>query len=245
VSTLEPLTIGALRAACADPFLRWSVPDDGVLGAWYDGHNLVVARDRALRRPARGPWLLALGEEGSDLARVAEQASAWLGRPPTGVTVSAAAYDALPDWSLRVRGRWDYMLTEVMPEAAGPDVVEVRDGAAINGLLDLANADAFSRPGDPDVHTWLGVYDDGGLACVGALTLTVNGGPHLRAVTTHPGRRGHGLGTAVSAALTRHGLQRLGPEVTLGVYSDNATAITLYERLGYRRIHRLVSAAAP
>jgi ribosomal protein S18 acetylase RimI-like enzyme len=244
VSTLEPVSIGALRAACADPFLRWSVPDDGFLGAWYDGRNLVVARDRALRRPAPGPWLLALGE-GRELATVAEEASSSLGRAPTGVTVSASAYDALPDWSLRVRGRWDYMLTDVMPDPVGVDVVAVRDDEAINGLLDLANADAFSRPGDPDVHTWLGVYDHGALACVGALTLTVNGGPHLRAITTHPDRRGRGLGTAVSAELTRRGLQRLAPEVTLGVYSDNVTAITLYERLGYRRIHRLVSAAAP
>lgn len=122
---------------------------------------------------------------------------------------------------------------------------EVYDEAAIDELLDHGNAEAHARPGDPAIVNWLGVYDDVGLACVGALTVTANGGAHLRAITTAPRARRQGLGWAVGAALTVRGLRDVSPEVTLGVYTDNAAAIALYSRLGYSKVHRLVSSAAP
>jgi ribosomal protein S18 acetylase RimI-like enzyme len=244
---LEEVSLAQLRADTSDPFLRWSVPDAGLLGAWRVGASLAVARTRSSRMTRPAPWVLMLGER-AELAEIVESLPQLLGETPGGVTVSAAAYPLVPadDWGLRVRGRWDYMVTGV-PPAVPEDVVvqEVNDTAAINELLDAGNADAHVRPGDPSIACWLGAHDDLGLTCVGALTVTDNGGAHLRAITTAHRARRQGLGWAVSAALTVRGLRDVSPEVTLGVYSDNLAAIALYSRLGYARVHRLVSAATP
>jgi ribosomal protein S18 acetylase RimI-like enzyme len=242
---VEEVSLAQLQEDTNDPLLRWSVPESGLLGAWRVGESLAVARTRGLRIEMPAPWVLLLGEP-AELAPLVESLPDLLGQPPGGVTVTAAAYPLIPDerWGLRVRGRWDYMVTATPP--AVPDdvlVQEVYDEAAINDLLDEGNADAFARPGEPGISTWLGVHDDQGLACVGALTVTENGGAHLRAITTAHRARRQGLAWAVSAALTVRGLRDVSPEVTLGVYTDNAGAIALYSRLGYSRVHRLVSAA--
>ncbi|MGH3472983.1 MAG: GNAT family N-acetyltransferase [Nocardioidaceae bacterium] len=228
-----------------DAFLRWSVTSSEVLGAWRAGSDAVLIRNSATRHLRRGPSLIGIGPGGDQLAELARTAAAQCRVTPRGVTVCASAYDGLPlDWGLRVRGRWDYMVAEVAP-AVAPEhqVVRIDAGSEVDALLDLANPDAHARPGDADIAYWLGVRDQAGLACVGALAVTANGGAHLRAISTRPQARGRGLGSAVSAELTRRGLNEISPQVTLGVYSDNAGAIRVYERLGYRRVHRFVSAA--
>jgi ribosomal protein S18 acetylase RimI-like enzyme len=244
---VEEVSLARLQEETSDPFLRWSVPESGLLGAWRVGESFAVARTRGLRIEMPAPWVLLLGEPG-ELSLLVKSLPDLLGQPPGGVTVTAAAYPLIPDdrWGLRVRGRWDYMVTSTPPAVPeGVLVQEVHDQAAIGELLDEGNADAFARPGEPGIATWLGVHDDQGLACVGALTVTDNGGAHLRAITTAQRARRQGLAWAVSAALTVRGLRDLSPEVTLGVYTDNAAAIALYCRLGYSRAHRLVSAAVP
>ena len=52
-------------------------------------------------------------------------------------------------------------------------------------------------------------------------------------VTPPPAAAGQGLGTSVSAALTRRALAVCGT-ATLGVYVDNAPALAVYDRLGFR-----------
>ncbi len=256
---MEAVSLTELREHTDDPFLRWSVPDSGLLGAWRVGDSFAVARTRGLRRSPQlsdnsagvlampAPWVLLLGTP-AELGRVIEELLDLLGETPGGVTVSAPAYPLVPDerWGLRVRGRWDYMVTASSP--AVPEdvrVQEVYDAEAINELLDEGNTAAHARPGDPGIAEWLGVYDDLGLVCVGALTVTENGGAHLRAITTALRARRLGLAWTVSAALTMRGLRDVSPEVTLGVYTDNAAAIAMYSRLGYARAHRLVSSALP
>ena len=161
--------------------------------------------------------------------------------------MSADAYDLIPaGWALAARGHWDYMATSTVPEVPRGVEIEVVDHVdVINAVLDADNADAHARPGDPDVECWLGIAEGSAMACVGALVTTHNGGGHLRAITTLRHARGRGYGSALSAALTRRGLERLSPEVTLGVYSDNVGAIRLYEHLGYRLVHHFISAARP
>ena len=155
------------------------------------------------------------------------------------MSAEAAAYDALPEaWRFPVQGHWHWMLTHDAPPAhpLEPSVVEVEDAGAIDALLDVANPGSFARPGARGVECWLGVRDPdapGALLAVGALYRDPSGAGHLRSVTTHPASAGRGLGTAVSVALTRRALARSGT-ATLGVYVDNAPALAVYDRLGFR-----------
>jgi GNAT superfamily N-acetyltransferase len=243
----EEVSLADLRDETADPFLRWHVPDAGLLGAWRVGNGVAVARDRGHRSGLPAPWVMLLGDA-FELAPFAVGLPHLLGATPGGVTVSAGAYPRIPAtaWGLRERGRWDYMVTATPPAVpADVGVQEVEDVAAIDALLDEGNATAHARPGDPGIACWLGVYDGEGLACVGALTVTENGGAHLRAITTATRARRQGLAAAVSAALTARGLRDVSPEVTLGVYTHNVGAVALYRQLGYRRVHHFVSAAVP
>ena len=48
-------------------------------------------------------------------------------------------------------------------------------------------------------------------------------------------------GGSFSARLTRLGLDTVSPLVTLGVYTDNAAAISVYRRLGYHHDRSWVS----
>jgi predicted GNAT family acetyltransferase len=60
-------------------------------------------------------------------------------------------------------------------------------------------------------------------------------------VATAGDTRGRGLGTAVTAWLTRRLLEEGTGWVTLAMYSDNPAARRLYQRLGFVRAHELTS----
>ena len=229
-----------------DAFLRWGVHDASVRGCWGLGSSVALVHDRAPRPRLPGPWAILLGRP-DELRLLIDAVPGLIGETPLGVTMSAAAYHLVPaSWGLATRGHWDYMVTSVAPAAPmGLRIDVVEDHDQLHAVLDADNPDAHARPGDDDVHSWLGIADDEGMACVGALAVSQNGGAHLRAITTLARARGRGYGAALSAALTRRGLEQISSEVTLGVYSDNAGAIRLYERLGYRLVHHFTSAAAP
>ncbi len=73
---------------------------------------------------------------------------------------------------------------------------------------------------------------------------TAAGAGHLTGIVVDPAHRGQGLGTAVTAGLTRAAIERPArmPGVsTLGMYSDNDSARPLYRRLGYRSAHAFSS----
>lgn len=227
-----------LVATSEHPFVRHQVdPTDTVLVLAL-GDALVIDGNRNRTAPSDGrPALWCLGPA-ADLARLAHLAVDRVGEPGR-VSAEAAAYDALPEaWRFPVQGHWHWMLTNDGPPAhpLEPRVVEVTEAAAIDALLDVANPGSFARPGARGVECWLGVCDLGSadtLLAVGALYRDPSGAGHLRSVTTHPAAAGRGLGTAVSAALTRRALDRSGT-ATLGVYVDNAPALAVYERLGFR-----------
>jgi ribosomal protein S18 acetylase RimI-like enzyme len=199
------------------------------------GDALVIDGNRNRTGPSDGsPSLWCLGPT-DDLARLAALAADLIDEPGR-VSVEAAAYDVLPDtWRLPVSGHWHWMLTHDAPppHPLEPSVVEVADAALIDGLLDVANPGSFARPGSRGVECWLGIPGDDGLLAVGALYRDPSGAGHLRSVTTHPAAAGRGLGTAVSAALTRRALAVSGT-ATLGVYVDNGPALAVYDRLGFR-----------
>jgi GNAT superfamily N-acetyltransferase len=61
-------------------------------------------------------------------------------------------------------------------------------------------------------------------------------------VVVHPARRGHGLGRAVSAAVTRSLLDASFEHIVLNVRRDNPAAVQTYRKLGYRKVSAFVEA---
>jgi ribosomal protein S18 acetylase RimI-like enzyme len=227
----------------------WRLRDSVVVEQSHDRHG----------NPVTAPVLVALGDA-DDVAVLLDEVGRRLRcRRPGFVSVEASAFTRLPaGWSYAQANRWDSMWTdEPPPRVLGEAAVEVvEDEAEVQALLDVANPGSHGRPGDPRIRTWLGLRDAkgatggaagdagdaGDVVAVGALAEAPQSAvAHVRGVSTHPQHRGRGLGTAVSAALTRRGLDTISPLVTLGVYTSNTTAISIYRRLGYRHDRSFVS----
>ncbi|MBM6399407.1 GNAT family N-acetyltransferase [Phycicoccus sp. MQZ13P-5] len=107
---------------------------------------------------------------------------------------------------------------------------------------DRAEATAFLEAHSPRTHgqpfarsgqLWLGVRDDDGslLACGGSEPSEA-GTPTLAGIAVATDRRRSGLGAAVTAALTRRGVEEAGA-CALGMFADNDSARRVYERLGF------------
>jgi GNAT superfamily N-acetyltransferase len=141
---------------------------------------------------------------------------------------------------------WDLLWATgpVPPHPAGDRVVPIADSAAMNELLDVAFPDSGVRPDSTHVLGWYGIWADGTLVACAADRSTRAAGVEavglIGGVAVHPVHRRAGLGSAITAELTRR-LQQTYELVALGVDAHNDTAIRLYERLGYAGRHRVTS----
>src|SRR5690606_17317008 len=118
-----------------------------------------------------------------------------------------------------------------------------RDAAAIRDCLAVANPDTSAHPDQPS--SWFGVRARRG-HLLGVVSARAEGGPradveswHLQGLAVLPEERGAGLGTALTAAVMRAGLERrgladAGSWVSLGMYADNDPARRVYDLLGFR-----------
>jgi ribosomal protein S18 acetylase RimI-like enzyme len=245
VDTVTTATVAELHEVHGGPFVRHQLTTDTVRAIWRRGDAMVVDQHRDRHgRHVDDPVLYCFGTA-DGLAPLLAEVSRKLSAPPARLSIEAHAEAALPRrWRHAHASRWDAMWTDRMPGPVPGEerVVVVSDDAEINELLDRANPDTHGRPGDPGMRTWVGVRKGAELVAVGALsTVVVTGIAHLRGVSTLPRLRGRGLGTAVSARLTRMGLDSVSPLVTLGVYTGNAAAIAVYRRLGYHHDRSFVS----
>jgi len=210
-----------------------------VIDDWSDGSVSVLH----LQNP-RGHSLVVLADPGTDSRQVARAVDAAI--PQVRVSGVASLRLAVPQpveqliaaghqpasWS-----RWEWMHATTAPPAT-PARAHVRwlddcDLPAVSAFLTEHSPRSHAAPGDPDIRGWAGSRDGSGLTCVGAVVQSRAGFPHLRAITTATHLRGRGLGEAVTSFLTAASLAT-SEVVTLGLYSDNAVARRLYERLGYR-----------
>ena len=241
-AAVKETTVAELLASTADPFVRHHVDPALVRAVWTLGDAVVVSGGRG--RPGEvtpGPVFTCVGPAADLVPLMAAVATSE--PPPWRVTNSIAVDAQVPaGWARPGVHGWHWMLTETCPdESAAADTVVVTDADEIDAVLDVSLADSFARPGAPGIETWVGVRREGRLLGVGALMRLPRGAGHLRGIGVLPEARGRGIGTAISAALTRRGIAT-GPGVcTLGVYTDNPTAIAMYERLGYRTVHTFTS----
>lgn len=171
---------------------------------------------------------------------------------PQRVTLPRGTVEVLvrtaPAVAARLRGGadWEWMWTDTAPDLQPGEGRVVRldacDHPAVAALLAVASPRSSAAAGDPRVERWVGVRDEvgglrGALVAAAANEPVAPPVPHLASIATHPGRRGEGLGAAVTSALTRALLAEGSQAVTLGMYSDNAVARRMYARLGFRCDH--------
>lgn len=245
----------------ADPYIRYAVPDpptgavvalDGVVAVERSGRHrrsMAVIPTPPGRQPgdlaAAGTEPAAAGTEPA--AAVAEMLLALrpvlaeLGIGSLSVPQRYAGTLAR-HYRLGPGGDWDWMWTTTVPAPLpGEDRIVVLDDAAdaeeIREFTRAHNPRVWTEVGTGRVQDWVGLRDrDGALLAIGGAEREATGIPHLAGIVTHLERRGQGLGTLVSAALTRMAL-REHPACTLGMFSDNAPARAVYHRLGYRTAH--------
>lgn len=229
-----------------DPFLRWSLSEEQAASALIGEGAVVVERHRKGRHalflvpiPGRDATafestLVAAG------ALIDERGVNSLSVPQHYGNLLATHYD------LGDGGNWDWMWVTEVPDARVPEhdlatqlviLDDASDAEEITDFTHAHNTRVWTEIGNGSIHTWVGIRGpDGSLVAVGGAEVEDSGVPHLAGIVTDTGLRGHGLGSRVSAALTHWALERYGV-CTLGMFSDNGPARTLYERLGYRTAH--------
>ncbi len=146
----------------------------------------------------------------------------------------AAADRVLAEHDYRHEVGWAFRWTDVPPPA--PDDVgwlPPEDDKEVADLLAAGFPDASLPVGHPDVRRWAGLRRDGRLVACAADATSVPGLGFLASITTHPDVRGTGAGTAVTAWATA-ALVREHGACGLWHMADNAPAVAVYDRLGYR-----------
>jgi ribosomal protein S18 acetylase RimI-like enzyme len=125
---------------------------------------------------------------------------------------------------------------------ATPEVVELKEA----DLPEMSVLYAATRPGRticPRIQklgTFLGIRSEGKLVAMGGLRLHLPGYREITTVATLPGFEGRGYATALVAALVQL-IRERKERPYLTVRTDNARAIGIYQRLGFRERTRLHS----
>jgi ribosomal protein S18 acetylase RimI-like enzyme len=115
------------------------------------------------------------------------------------------------------------------------------DHDAITDLLKVVSPGTSAWPGDAKVRRWAGIWEDGHLLACLADTTAVEGVGHVSAIAVHAEARGRALGPSITAWAMRRLFEEGCDVVTLGVYSDNAVGLRMYDRLGFTVDHALTS----
>ncbi|MEV6417715.1 GNAT family N-acetyltransferase [Kribbella sp. NPDC051718] len=120
------------------------------------------------------------------------------------------------------------------PEAVllGPD-----DVPAMVALVALTDPGPF-RPRTIECGRYLGLRRDGELIAMAGERYHLPGYIEISAVCTHPDHRGQGLGSRLVRAVAA-GIEQAGEQPFLHTGATNATAIRLYEKLGFSVSNRM------
>jgi GNAT superfamily N-acetyltransferase len=226
-----------LVATGHDPFARGSLRRPLARG-WLSGRAVawmgVDAEERTSYLSALGPP----AEVGALIGALVEEVP-----PGQRMTLPRGTPVHLPAWMSIDGTDWDFRwLGSPPPVQPGEDLVEdVEDDAALAVLLAESSPTASALPGHPGIRRWVGIRSAGALIACAADTSGTTGVGHLSSIAVHPSARGRGLGSAVTAALTRRLFDEGCDMVTLGMYADNSYGRAMYDALGFADTHPFTS----
>nr|WSY57104.1 GNAT family N-acetyltransferase [Streptomyces sp. NBC_00886] len=201
-------------------------------------------RGRVLRYPVDvTPWLALPDEpDADDWADVAA-----LSGPGTEIPLLGFRGRVPDDWEITFHIDGVQMVDDGL--AAAPDPEAIRLGPAdVPEMLDLVER---TQPGPflprtVELGTYLGIRRNGALVAMAGERLHPPGWTEISAVCTDPVARGEGLAGRLVLAVA-HGIRERGETSFLHTGAGNATAIRLYESLGFRlrRTTAFLAARAP
>ena len=226
-----------LVATGHDPFARGSLRRPEVRG-WLSGRAVAwIGRDLG----DASSYLNALGppdQVGALLTDLLPELP-----PNQRLTVPRETPAHLPAWVSLDGTDWDLRWLDAAPplQDGEEQVEELTDTDQVSALLAQISPTASALPGDPAVRRWVGIHERGSLVACAADTTASSAVGHLSSIAVHPDARGGGLGTVITAALTRRLLAEGCELVTLGMYAHNAPARAMYDRLGFADEHRFTS----
>ncbi|HYI42103.1 MAG TPA: GNAT family N-acetyltransferase [Sphingomicrobium sp.] len=186
----------------------------------------------ALRyRPEVEPFIAAADDSRESLA-----AMRGLMHPGEELILLQARPSPLPDGVELIGERAGVqMLADAAPPMAVPPEVEqlgAADGAEMQALAELTEPGPF-RSETHRLGTFWGIRHDGRLVAMAGERMKLPGLTEVSGVCSHPDARGRGYGGLLSRLVMARIVQR-GEKPFLHAYADNAAAIGLYERLGFK-----------
>lgn len=236
----------ALLAAAHDsPFIRYEITEELAHTWWESPGEDAVAFRRIRHHPEHGarPAFVLMGTDAGVLALLAalpEMAETVIAEEQAETVSVSLPHHLEPlvhkDFRVLGGGDWEWFYTtELPPYVPGLDTVVPIDDVGrreeIAAFLAQHSPTADIAPAGGE--RWFAIErEDGRLAAVTAYGATAKGVPHLSSVAVDESLRGRGLGRRITAAVTRIALREKGV-CTLGIYSHNTVARTLYRSLGY------------
>ena len=192
---------------------------------------------RNARRFQREVTLLAAFEEPNDEGY--DSLAELVGSGGTGAVFLNDPYEARPGWDYVAGAPLLQMVREngaasTNSSSKPSEIVELGDKDSPQ-MIELAT---LTKPGPFGMRThelgyYVGIRDGGKLVAMAGERLKVSGHTEVSAVCTHPDHLGKGYAASLMTEVMRC-ISARGEKPFLHVRSDNARAIALYERLGFR-----------
>ncbi|HKF06935.1 MAG TPA: GNAT family N-acetyltransferase [Candidatus Sulfotelmatobacter sp.] len=189
------------------------------------------------RRFPREVTLLAAFEAPNDAGY--QSLAELVGPGGTGAVFLNDAYEARAGWEYVAGAPLLQMVCEngggSTHSTSGPEISELGDKDSPE-MVELAT---LTKPGPFGTRTqelgyYVGIRDSGKLVSMAGERLKVPGYTEVSAVCTHPDHLGKGYAAKLMTQVMRC-IRGRGEKPFLHVRSDNARAIALYERLGFRK----------